>query len=97
MRPIRMPRDLHLLRRRQPAIGVAQQLVDLGLKPGDLVGDVELAGVGDVPKLLDLAFDLGDRLFEFEKGLHTALRLALGIGGLSNTGPRALRPKSVQG
>ena len=45
MRPLRMPRDLRLLPRRQLRIGVAQQLVGLGLEPVDLGVDVDVVAL----------------------------------------------------
>ena len=65
-----MPGNLNLLGRSQLGIGLAQQPVHLDLQLGNLVGDVDIAGIGQMPKLLDLAFEFRDRLFKFKKGLH---------------------------
>src|SRR3546814_5786149 len=43
--------------------------------------DVDLAIVGEVPQLCDLAFQLGDRLFEVEEIVHVSLSsTAFGAG-----------------
>src|SRR3546814_9958767 len=75
-----MARHLGLLPGGQLAVGLAQQPLDLALQLLDLVGDVDLAVIGEVPQLFDLAFELGDRLFEVEEVVH---------GSLSNTAIRA--------
>ena len=43
------------------------ELAALGLQAGDLVLDIDLGVRGHVPQLLDLRFELGDRLFEIQK------------------------------
>ena len=76
VRPVGMPRELDLLPRRQLGIGLAQQPVDLGLEPCHLVGDVDVVAVGEVPQLVDFAFELGQRLLEIEEVAHRARSLA---------------------
>lgn len=67
VRPVGMARHLHLLPRRQLAVDVAQRLLRTLLQPGDLVGDVDgLAALRQLLQLQDLAFEVGDRLFEIE-------------------------------
>src|SRR6185312_1163720 len=72
VRAVRVARKLNLLPRRELGIGLAQQAVDLGLEPRHLVGDVEIAAVGEVSELVDLAFELGQRLLEIEEVAHRA-------------------------
>ena len=64
MRPFRMSRDLCLLPRRQLGISLAEQLVGTFLKFGDFIGKIDVAAMGKVLKLLDLAFKLADWLFK---------------------------------
>src|SRR3546814_1274874 len=81
VRPVRVARHLGLLPGRQLAVGLPQQPLDLALQFLDLVGDVDLAIVGEVPQLCDLAFQLGDRLFEVEEIVHVSLSsTAFGAG-----------------
>ena len=70
VRPLRMPRHLNLLPWRQSGIALAESPVDLGLQARDLLGDVGTTGVRQMPQLFDLAFQLGDRPFEFEEMTH---------------------------
>jgi hypothetical protein len=44
-----------------------RQLAALGLQALHLIGDVELRLGAQMPEFLDLGFELGDGLFEFEK------------------------------
>jgi len=99
-----MARELHLLPRRELGIGLAQQPVDLGLEPRHLVGDVDVAAVGEVAQLLDLAFEFGKRLFEVEEMTHRARCLAQqaaqgqfvrGNAGASRYSPSALTSTSA--
>jgi hypothetical protein len=70
MRAFRMPRNLHALPRRQLGIGRAKLPLHLVLEAHHLLGDVDIARVGQVPELGDLAFELRDRLLEVEIGRH---------------------------
>ena len=70
MRPFGVAGDLRLLPRRQFRIGVAQQLVGLGLEPGDLGVDIDGAIGGGFAQFVDPALQLGDRLFEIEEACH---------------------------
>src|SRR5262249_20344604 len=56
--------------RAELAVGLPQQPVRLLLQLADFVGDVDVAAVGEVAQLRDLAFEFGDRLFEIEIGRH---------------------------
>jgi hypothetical protein len=47
-----------------------QQPIDLVLEPLDLVGNIEIAAIGEMAKLFNLAFELGERFLEFEKVSH---------------------------
>ena len=75
MWPVGMPRDLHLLPGRQLSITLLQQPVGLRFEPTDLLGDVEAAIGREMAKLIDLAFELGDRPFEIEEMAHRACGL----------------------
>ena len=70
MRPVGVARDLGLLPGGELGVGLRQQLGGAALEPDDLVGDVELAAVGEQAQLLDLALELEDRLFEVEERGH---------------------------
>ncbi len=70
VRPLGMARHLHPLPRRQLGVGRAQLLLHLVLQAHDLLGDVDIARVGQMPQLGNLAFQLGDRLLEVEVGGH---------------------------
>jgi hypothetical protein len=67
MRPLGMARDLGLLPGVELGVGLPEQLLRPGLEAGDLVGEVEVAAVREVAQLLDLAFQLADRLLEFQQ------------------------------
>jgi hypothetical protein len=67
MRTLGMARDLGLLPGGQLGIGLAQELLGARLEPRDLVPEVEIAAIGEVTQLLDLAFQLADRLLELEQ------------------------------
>jgi hypothetical protein len=62
-------RDLRLLPRRQPGIGVAHQFVRFGLQPRDLRIDIERT-VGRLAQFVDSALQLGDGFFKVEKTWH---------------------------
>ncbi len=82
VRPLGMAGDQRLLPGRELRIGLPEQAVDLGLEARDLLGDVDVAGGGEVTQLLDLAFQLGNRLFEVEKGRHAPFTaIPAGSGG----------------
>ena len=76
MRPFGMARELDLLPRRELGIGLPQQPIDLVLEPLDLIGNIEIAAIGEMAKLFNLAFELGERLLEFEKMSHHPIELA---------------------
>ena len=65
-----MPGNLGFLPGCQFAIGLGQQFFDLALQPADFLGDVKLAGSGDMTEFLNLAFKFGDGFFKIEIGLH---------------------------
>jgi len=71
MGPIGVARHLRLLPGAELAVGLAQQPVGLLLQLGHLLGDVDVAAVGEMAQLLDLAFEFSDRLFEIEIGRHS--------------------------
>src|SRR4051812_32380278 len=72
MRPRRMPRHQRLLPRRQLRIGVFDELIDLRLQALDFIIDRDRLSLRTkLPEILDLAFELGDRFFKFEKDVHT--------------------------
>ena len=60
VRPVGVARHLHLLPRRQLGVGLTQGAVDAGLQLGDLVGNLDVADVGQVAQLLHLAIKFGD-------------------------------------
>ena len=91
MGPIGMPRHLHLLPRGQPRIGLAQQAVSAAFKAADLVGNVELTGRREVARLLDLAFELGDRPLEIEEVPHHLRRAS---GWAVSTSLRSRSPRT---
>jgi Zn-dependent protease len=74
VRPRRMARHLRLLPRRQPGIGVAQQLRGVGLELLDLGRDIDTGATAAWGRrrlqLLDPRFQLGDRLLEFQERNH---------------------------
>src|SRR4030095_2209939 len=80
VRALRMARYLRNLPGRQLRIDVLRKLLAFFLQPADLVRNVDGRVLMNVPKLVDLCLQLGDRLLEFEKGLlHSdvmAVRLA---------------------
>jgi len=45
---------------------LAQQLVGTLFQLLDLIGEIEIAALGQMLQLLDLAFELADRFFEVE-------------------------------
>ena len=73
---LRVARDLGLLPRRQLGISRAQLPISLFREAGDLLGDVDSIRLGEVPKLLDLAFKFGDRFFEVQVLAHDGAALA---------------------
>ena len=73
VRPVGMAGDLRLLPGRQPGIDAGERVARLALERRDLVGDRDAVGARlQPPQLLDLAFEVGDRLFEVEVGSHRA-------------------------
>ena len=73
LRPVRVARDLRLLPRRQARVGDAQLPVGLVGQPADLLGDVDAARLLHLPKLLDLALELGDGFLEVQVRSHGGL------------------------
>ena len=76
--PLRMPRHLGDLPRGELAVDLLRELLALLGEPRDLVGDVDRGVLVHEAQLVDLLLQLGDRLFEFEKGL---LHGAAALGG----------------
>ena len=71
MRPVGMAGDLRLLPGRQLGVDVGERLAGARLQPGDLVIDGDrVALVAERAQLLDLALEIGDRLFEIEVAAH---------------------------
>src|SRR3546814_1820297 len=70
MRPLGMTGHQRLLPGVELAIGGPQQAVGLGLQLRHLFGDIHATGIGEVAQLFDLAFELGNRLFEIKEGGH---------------------------
>ena len=70
MRPVDVARHLRFLPRREPAVGLVEQRFELALQAADLLGDVQVGGAAEMAELGDLAFEIGDRLLEVEKGPH---------------------------
>jgi len=64
---VRMARELRDLPGSEVGEDARGQLTALRLQTRDLVLDVDLGVRGHVPQLLDLRFELGDRLFEIEE------------------------------
>src|ERR687898_3011857 len=89
MRSRRVAGDLRLLPGVELGVGLAQQLVGARLQPGDLVGEVEVAAVAQVAQLLDLAFQLADRLLEVQQVPAYSFPAAR---SLSRASPRSARP-----
>ena len=75
VRPVGMAGDLRLLPGRQPRIDVGERVARLLLERGDLVGDGNAVALARLQpfQLLDLAFQVGDRLFEIEECSHALL------------------------
>ena len=72
MRPVGMARDLHLLPGRQRLVDVAQRVPERFSSRRDLIADIDrLAVLGELLQLEDLAFEIGDRLFEIEIIVHS--------------------------
>ena len=68
IRPLGMTRDEGDLPRRELAVDVLGQGLALDFQAADLFRDIHRRIVLDEAQLLDLGFQLGHRLFEFEKG-----------------------------
>src|SRR5207302_1367433 len=68
VRPLRMARELRDLPRREAREDAGGELAALRLQPADLLLNVDLGVRGDVLELLDLRFELGNRLFEIQEG-----------------------------
>ena len=72
MRAVWVTRDLDFLRRGQFAVNAFQLAIDFVLQLGDIVGNIDAAAVGNVAKLFNLGFQVGNGFFEFER-LHGTL------------------------
>jgi hypothetical protein len=72
MRTIDMARDLNLLRGGKLVVERVQLPVDLVLKTTDFAADVHMTIAGQMPKLLDLGFELGNGFFKVQN-LHWLL------------------------
>src|SRR5882672_4744172 len=71
MGPIGMTGDLRLLPGRQLAVDIGQRLRGAGLEARDIVVDGDGVALGaEGAQLLDLALEVGDRLFELEVDTH---------------------------
>ena len=75
MRPLRMPRHLRLLPRRQPGIEFLERLRRLAFDAADLVGDGVAVAV-ERAQFLDLGLELGHRFFEVEIATHHSNQFA---------------------
>jgi hypothetical protein len=60
--------DLHPLQRREVPVDLLAQLRDATLQGSDFLRDVKLALVGELLQLVDLLFQLENRLFEVQGG-----------------------------
>jgi hypothetical protein len=67
MRPLGVAGDLGLLPGVELGVGLAQQLLGACLEPRDLVPKLEVATLGEMAELLDLALELADRLLEVQQ------------------------------
>ena len=75
MRPLRMPRHLRLLPRREPGIELLERLRRLAFDAADLVGD-RVAVAVERAQFLDLGLELGHRFFKIEIAAHRLRLLA---------------------
>ena len=80
MRSLGMASDLRLLPRSQLRVGIAEELVGLGLEPADLRVDVDRAVARRLAQLGNARLQFGDRLFEVQIGEH--------VSGAGRTKPR---------
>jgi hypothetical protein len=72
MRPVRMPGDQRLLPRRELALDVALRVFGAPRQASDLIADLDrLAVLGELFQFEDLAFEIGDGLFEIEIIIHS--------------------------
>jgi hypothetical protein len=67
MRALGVARHLGLLPRGQLGVSLTQELLGARLEARDLVLEVEVAALREMAELLDLAFQLADRLLEVEQ------------------------------
>jgi hypothetical protein len=67
MRALGVARHLGLLPGGQLGVSLTQELLGARLEARDLVLEVEVAALREVAELLDLAFQLADRLLEVEQ------------------------------
>ena len=70
VRPFGVARHLDALPGRQLGVGRAQLLLHPVLQAHDLLGDIDIARVRQMPELGNLAFELRNRLLEVEIGGH---------------------------
>src|SRR6266446_6202710 len=83
--PFSWPMTTMLRPRKRPmpptmARSSAKLPVGVRLELRDFIGDIEIAAVGEVPQRLDLALQLGDRLFEIEEMAHCGALRRTGTG-----------------
>ena len=72
VRPLRVPRDLRLLPRRQRRVEIGQGPGGLRLEPHHFLADRRRVAVQiEGAKLVDLGFQVGDGLFKIEVGSHS--------------------------
>ncbi len=72
--PLRMPRDLRLLPRREAAVEFFQCLSSLDFEAVDLLDDADRLAVGlQRAQFLDLGIEFGHRFFKVEIAAHTSL------------------------
>ena len=75
MRPVRVAGDLRLLPGREPGVDVGKRLVGPRFQAVDLLVDGDgVTLVAERLELLDLALEVGNRLFEVEIGAHPLSR-----------------------
>ncbi len=88
---VRMAGDLRLLPGRQLGVEIHQRLGGLGLQLGDVVGDGDgVTRLRQRLQLLDLAVQVGHRLFELEVASHPLLCEGAGRAGLRPSGTLAV-------
>lgn len=88
MRALRMARDLRLLPGGQLGVDVGHRLAGAHFQPADLIRRVDaLIFLGKLAKLVDLAFEIRDGLFEIEVIVHE-----MRFRSFAQTAPLCSRP-----